>query len=97
MRDREMKSLLAKVVQLTAGQRAKLQSALDRPDSLALVLALIDGGPGGTAPSCQHCQTVRVVRNGQAHGLQRYKCSGCSKTFNALSGTPMARLRHKDK
>jgi len=38
-----------------------------------------------------------VVRNGQADGLQRYKCRGCCKTFNALSGTLMARLRHKGK
>jgi hypothetical protein len=29
--------------------------------------------------------------------LQRYKCRACGKTFNALSGTPLARLRHKDK
>jgi len=97
MRDRDLKSLLAKVRQLTAGQRAKLQSALAQPDDRAQVLALVDAHPGGAAPACPHCQAARVVRSGQANGLQRYKCRGCGKTFNALSGTPMARLRHKDK
>jgi hypothetical protein len=30
-------------------------------------------------------------------GLQRYRCSGCGKTFNGLTGTPLSRLRHKAK
>jgi len=29
-------------------------------------------------------------------GLQRYKCKTCNKTFNALTNTPLARLRHKE-
>ena len=33
-----------------------------------------------------------MVRNGQADGLQRYKCRGCGRRFNALSGTPLARV-----
>lgn len=37
------------------------------------------------------------MRNGQADGLQRYKCRGCGCTFNALTGTPLARLRYRDK
>ena len=39
-----------------------------------------------------------MVRNGAAHGLQRYKCRGCrKKTFNALTATSLARLRMKGK
>ena len=38
-----------------------------------------------------------MVRNGSASGLQRYKCRDCSRTFNALTGTPLANLRHKSK
>ena len=37
------------------------------------------------------------MRNGMADGLQRYKCRTCGKAFNALTGTPLARLRHKGK
>ena len=38
-----------------------------------------------------------MVRNGHAHGLQRYKCRACKRSFNALTGTPLARLRQKGK
>jgi len=31
-----------------------------------------------------------------ADGLQRYLCRGCSKTFNATTGTPLSRLRDKE-
>ena len=48
-------------------------------------------------PGCPKCGATRVVRNGQADGLQRYKCRGCSVTFNALTGTPLARLRHRQR
>lgn len=46
---------------------------------------------------CPHCGSEHVVRNGSASGLQRYKCCDCRRTFNALTGTPLARLRHKTK
>ena len=36
------------------------------------------------------------MRNGHADGLQRYKCRVCGRTFNALTGTPLARLRHRE-
>ncbi len=32
-----------------------------------------------------------------ASNLQRYRCKDCHATFNALTGTALARLRHKDK
>lgn len=35
--------------------------------------------------------------NGCARGLQRYRCRDCSCTFNALTGTPLAQLRHRDR
>ena len=40
---------------------------------------------------------MRLSRYGSASGLQRYRCNRCRKTFNALTGTPLARLRHKPK
>ena len=46
---------------------------------------------------CPHCGGLHVVRNGMARGLQRYKCRGCDRTFNALTGTPLARLRYRQR
>lgn len=46
---------------------------------------------------CPHCNSLHVVRNGMAPGLQRYKCRACCKTFNALTGTALARLRYRER
>lgn len=43
----------------------------------------------------QHCSNRRVVRNGVADWLQRYKCQICAKTVNPLAGMPLAGLRHQ--
>lgn len=52
---------------------------------------------GAQPRACPHCESQRLVRNGMADGLQRFKCRGCSRPFNALTGTPLARLRQKGK
>jgi transposase-like protein len=46
---------------------------------------------------CPHCGHGPAARWGSASGLQRYRCPTCHATFNALTGTPLARLRHKEK
>lgn len=96
VRERGWKKLALQVDKLTLVQRSKLHGALERHGAEAQVVALIDRA-GEAAPTCPHCRASRVVRNGQANGLQRYKRSACAHTFNALTGTPMARLRHKGK
>lgn len=65
-------------------------------ESQAASVAIVEGSVGGK-PTCAHCASENVVRNGAAHGLQRYKRRGCRRTFNALTGTPLARLRMKGK
>jgi transposase-like protein len=45
---------------------------------------------------CPHCDNHAVVRWGQASDLPRYRCKACSRTFNALTKTPLANLRLKD-
>ena len=47
------------------------------------------------APQCPHCTQTVLQRWGYASGLRRYRCKGCGKTFNALTGTSLARLRKK--
>jgi transposase-like protein len=49
------------------------------------------------APVCPKCAHNKIARWGSASGLQRYRCAACRATFNALTGTPLARLRSKDK
>ena len=34
---------------------------------------------------------------GKAGGKPRYRCTSCRKTFNPLTGTPLAGLHHQDR
>ena len=46
---------------------------------------------------CSHCASDRIVRWGAAHGLPRYRCLACRRTFNILTNTPLARLRNRER
>ena len=92
----ELKRWLASVARLTPAQKAELLNALSARDDEAEVGRLVDSRLA-RLPVCPHCGGTRIVRNGSASGLQRYKCRACQRTFNALSKTPLARLRMKAK
>lgn len=49
-------------------------------------------------PACGHCQSKTFGSWGRASGLRRYSCkaAGCGRTFNALTGTPLAQLHRRD-
>jgi len=42
------------------------------------------------------CQSDRCYRRGHQAGLQRFRCRTRGRTFTAVSGTPLTRLRYKD-
>ena len=47
-----------------------------------------------TSGACPRCGNLDVVRYGKdKNARQRFKCRGCCRTFNILTGTPMARAR----
>jgi transposase-like protein len=46
---------------------------------------------------CPHCGGRRLQRWGHSHGLARYRCNTCRRSFNGLTGTSLARLRKKDR
>lgn len=47
---------------------------------------------------CPHCGATddRLGSWGQSHGLKRYRCRDCGRTFNALTGTALAHLRKRE-
>ena len=49
------------------------------------------------ARRCPHCASEGAVSRGMARGLRRYQCKGCGRTFNALTGTPLSGLHHKER
>ena len=46
---------------------------------------------------CPHCGRDDVRPWGNAGGKPRYRCKSCRKTFNPLTGTPLAGLHHQDR
>ena len=92
MDDDAFAAFLGQVGALNAPQREALLRVLSLPAPTPGAL-LDSGGPGHLA--CPHCTGTQVSSWGSAHGLRRYRCRGCGRSFNALTGTPLARLRRK--
>lgn len=88
--------LLAALDRLTPEQHGALERALRQPSNSAQAQYILQAQLDEHA-CCPHCAGTRLYRHGQAHGLPRYRCQACGKTFNALTGTPLARLRLKAK
>jgi transposase-like protein len=97
-------------IRTTSGQGAPcLERAVDEPQPANPLLAAPPANPFGAAGvaalgqrrvdsvGCPHCDNRDVVRWGQASDLPRYRCKACSRTFNALTKTPLANLRMKEK
>ena len=89
----ELFAMLA-AVQLSAGDLARLREWIAGIAHPGECIALIEQAAAGRP--CPHCGCVRKHRCGQASGLQRFRCLGCGHSHNALTGTPLARLRKKE-
>jgi hypothetical protein len=46
---------------------------------------------------CPHRAGREIVGWGRSHGLLRLRCKSCGRTFNALTKTPLAHLRKKER
>ena len=84
------------VDELSAAQRRQMSATLQRGSLRQQTIAIIEAAAAATL-ACPRCGARRLHRDGHANGLQRYQCVRCGRTFNSLTGTPLARLRHKGK
>lgn len=96
MKPEEFQTLTSELDKLTPHQRSLLVSRLREIGHIQAVNTLVEGR-ALAMPVCPRCGHDPIARWGSASGLQRYRCVACKATFNALTGTPLARLRHKDK
>jgi len=81
-------------VQLSPDDLARLREWIAGIADPAECIALIEQAAAGRP--CPHCGCARKHRCGQASGLQRFRCLTCGRSHNALTGTPLARLRKKE-
>jgi transposase-like protein len=96
MKAKDFRVLLAELGSLTAVQKNALMVALSSQKSAGDVVALIEG-EFAKAPACGHCGSEAFSRWGVATGMKRYQCKACNRTFNALTGTPLAHLQKREK
>jgi transposase-like protein len=95
MRGTDFEALLRLIERLSLEQRTSLGRALAAASSESEAVRLLEEA-FLAAPRCPHCRAAALQRWGHASGLRRYRCKGCGKTFNALTGTSLARLRKKE-
>jgi transposase-like protein/IS1 family transposase len=90
-------TIIRAIPQLTSNQISIIQHRINDEIQRGGTNVLIDQCKGN-AIECPHCGAENVGKWGSASGLQRYKCkeTGCRKTFNALTKTPLARLRKRN-
>ncbi len=94
MKSAEFIQWVTAIHKLDHNQRRLLSVALHEQSDELNVFELIEAS-FDTKKACPHCGGVELYRYGVISGLQRYYCKHCRKTFNALTGTPLARLREK--
>jgi transposase-like protein len=96
MRTEKFHALAEELDRLTPRQRTLLTERLQKIGHVQAVHTLVESRVLAK-PACPKCGHNERARWGSASGLQHYRCAACKATFNALTGTPLARLRHKDK
>ncbi|MCB9943626.1 MAG: IS1595 family transposase [Geminicoccaceae bacterium] len=94
MRNEEFELFLSMVARLDVEQKQRLEAALAGGGDEAVVIELLEARLG-PEPACPHCRAEGSRPWGRSHGLRRFRCATCGRTFNALTGTPLARLRRK--
>ena len=95
MNAKSFQALLAQVPSLTESQLDALVQTVEKRRAKTKALRILETAWG--TPKCAHCASERVVKNGHSRGLQRYCCRACGKTFNATTGTPLAKLHSKER
>lgn len=96
MRAADFHKLLDQVSALSMDQRKKLAAAIEECSAKDGAIAAI-AERAVERPPCPACGAEKPHRWGTMDEVQRFRCAACGKTYNALTGTPLARLRNKDR
>lgn len=80
---------------LSVELRRELRARIEEMDDAETTRLMIETFGLG-AKMCPHCGGAERHRHGSSCGLQRYLCLGCGRTYNALTGSPLARLKHRN-
>ena len=96
MKAPRLRNWFARLSSLNQPQRRQVLDALHPAAGLDQVVALI-AQARASGRCCPRCAGEHCHRHGFANDLLRFRCCACGRTFNDLSGTPLARHPHKAK
>lgn len=98
MKRTEIEKLLGQIESLTAEEISKVKKVLARREGRVEGSVVLQEKEE-SVEACPHCGSKDIAKAGSKGGRRRYKCKaeGCGKSFNALTGTPLARLRMSEK
>lgn len=94
MENTMFQSLLSLLDDFTDEQKKVFKRALDEGSDFEKVAVILNSNLI-SKKECIFCKSENVRKNGKQSGLQRMHCAECGKSYNALTGTPLARLRKK--
>jgi hypothetical protein len=112
MKAEDFAAWLSAISRMNEGQRAEAMAALEKAGAVGAEggASAKAGKPSRredalgmtshervAAQGCPHSAGREIVGWGRSDGLLRFRCKSCGRTFNALTRTPMAHLRKKEK
>jgi len=92
MNSHDFSGLLKQLSDLSPSQHQRLHQYFKGHDISAFDLLATQAAP----EYCPYCHVDHLKPWGSSHGLPRYRCIGCLRTFNALTGTPLAKLHKRE-
>lgn len=89
----EFKKLLVDFPNLSNRQKKSLKKAIIKFESIKFVSRDLESEV--VTHTCPHCGSKNFIKYGLKSDMQRYMCKTCKKTFNSLTGSPLAHLHKK--
>lgn len=96
MKTADFKLFMQLVSTLSQRQKEKLRGLLETADRRVQVVRELEAAAKANL-QCPQCRSRKMHRHGRADGLQRYRCLECGRTYNSLTGTPLAHLQQKER
>ncbi|PKO36257.1 MAG: IS1595 family transposase [Betaproteobacteria bacterium HGW-Betaproteobacteria-6] len=98
MKPTQLKRFMDTIGTLSADECLEAKKALDER-AKNVETSIVMKEMANAVQCCPHCGSMNLAKAGSKGGRPRFKCkeSLCGKSFNAFTGTPLARLRMVDK
>ena len=96
MRRNDLKRLVDAICGLSASELGTIKDVVERRER-AVEAEIIETEMAGHVRECPHCHCTELKSAGSKNGRKRFRCKSCGKSFNGLTGTPLAGLHNADK